>query len=459
MQKRLAVLAASVGILLPAMAFGASYDPNNILTVQSYTDKDAFGENDIQRFLEAKGSGLAALTVKVGEVVKKVSTLFFEAAQTYQISPKLLLATAQKEQSAVSDGSLTQYQQDALMGYGIYPGSDASPYKGADKQIDAAAWQFRRYLDKPENFLFKAGQTRVTGDGYTVTPENQSTAGLYNYTPHAGAPAGSTENDRGAGGNFLFWKTWQNWFAVYHPNGTLVRKEGEPGVYQLVGGKKRGFWSRRAFTERFKDQQVVVISGDELNSYGELSPMTYPDGTLLLAPNGAVFVIEHGKRRGITSRALFEGLGYNFSQAIPATQQELKIHPEGTLYLEKIQRHPDGALLKEPGAAGVFLMDHGTRRPIRFREVLESRFQWKDVITVSKERLRAYPVGLDVGFRDGSLVKDKKNGVVYAIEDGKRRKFASNDVLIRLGYNAANVISAPHEAILLHPRGANLDVF
>lgn len=458
MWKRLAVIATTAGLLLPAIAFGASYDPNNILSVQAYEDKDAFGEQDIQRFLETKGSGLASLAVTVGEQVKKISTLFFEAAQSYRISPKLLLATAQKEQSAVTDGTLSQWQQDALMGYGVYPGS-GSPYLGIDKQIDGAAWQFRRYVDKPENFAYQVGQTKTTGDNYEVTPANQSTAGLYNYTPHAGAPAGSTENDTGAGGNFLFWKTWQSWFAAKHPNGTLIRKEGEPGVFQLVDGKKRGFWSRQAFTERFKDSQVVLVTQEELDSYGERTPMTFPDGTLLRAPNGAIFVIERGKRRGITSRTLFEAMGYNFAQAIPATQVDLDIHPEGTLYLEAQQRHPDGALVKAPDELGVFLMYHGTRRPIRFREVFDTQFSWKNVITISKERLRDYPVGTEVRFRDGTLVRDQKNGAVYAIENGKRRKFVSEDALARLGYNPANVILAPHEAVLLHARGEDLDVF
>ncbi|MCA9376045.1 MAG: hypothetical protein KC925_03195 [Candidatus Doudnabacteria bacterium] len=453
------IILLGLALIGPGPALASGFNQRNVITERDYTNKDAFSENDIQRFLEKHNSGLATLTIETGTAAKRVSTLFYEAAQEYNISPKLLLATAQKEQSAVTSTSLTQWQQNALMGYAVFPGNDESPYLGADKQIDSASWQFRRYLDKPQNFNIREGVEFTTSDGYTITPENQSTAALYNYTPYAGAEDGTPTNGNGGGGNFLFWKIWQDWFASVHPNGTLIRAEGTPGVYVLERGKKRGFWSRQAFLERYSDDQVVVVSSAAVESYGDLAPATFPDGTVLQAPNGAMFVIEHGKKRGITSRALFEELGYDFAQAVQATQLDLDIHPDGALYLESEQRHPDGALIKTPDHDGVFLLDRGKRRPIRYREVLGTQYDWNDILVISRERLELYPLGEDMSFRDGTLIKDASNGAIYFIEDGLRRRVASVDVLSSLGYPDGSVVTVPHGAVILHEIGEDLDVF
>lgn len=200
--------------VFPFFSGAKNFNPNKIISDQNYTDSNSMSRQGIQQFLEKMGSGLAKIKLKVEGKIKRVADIFYEAAKKYRVSQKLLLVTAQKEQSAITSQELTQNQKDKLMGYCIYPGSPcANKYLGIFSQIDAAAWQFRQYFDHPEKYPFQENKTSKTSDGQIVTPKNKATAGLYNYTPYQGGEAGATIDDTGWGGNFLFWKIWSSWFG------------------------------------------------------------------------------------------------------------------------------------------------------------------------------------------------------------------------------------------------------
>jgi len=212
----------SIFLILPSISLAKNYNPNNVISDTQYSDYNSLTKKQIQQFLVNKGSELATLKANG----KKISTIFYEAAQEYQISPKLLLVTAQKEQSTVTDPSLTDYQKKYLMGYAVYPGSPMlDKYSGMYKQITNSAWQFRKYVDFYWRFGYQKGLTKTTSDGYTVRPANHATAGLFNYTPHAGAPSGTATSGSG-NGNFLFWQIWQKWFSITYPSGTLIKIDG-----------------------------------------------------------------------------------------------------------------------------------------------------------------------------------------------------------------------------------------
>lgn len=201
-------------LVAPFFVLAKNFNPDKIISDKNYTDSKSMSRFQIQKFLETMGSGLAKIRLEVEGTMKRVSDIFWEAARKYNVSQKLLLVTAQKEQSAITTENLTEDQKNKLMGYCIYPGSPCSgKYLGIFAQIDAAAWQFRQYLEKAELYKFQKGKTSKTSDNEIVTPKNQSTAGLYNYTPYQGGERGATINDSGWGGNFLFWKIWSGWFG------------------------------------------------------------------------------------------------------------------------------------------------------------------------------------------------------------------------------------------------------
>jgi hypothetical protein len=100
----------------------------------------------------------------------------------------------------------------------VAPGSCDPSYAGFDRQVDCLGATLRDSLDavaatgKTENG-WGPGVTSTTIDGVNVTPADDSTAALYQYTPvvAVGKP----------GGNWLFWNLWNAYAGAlgYAPPG------------------------------------------------------------------------------------------------------------------------------------------------------------------------------------------------------------------------------------------------
>jgi hypothetical protein len=456
MSKKILILfAALIFIFLPAFSFARTYNPNNVLSDSEYFNDNSMSAGNIQEFLRAKGSGLANVTVNALGRVMKVADIFYEAAKTYRVSQKLLIATAQKEQSAITDGDLSQDQLDKLMGFGVFPGNDYSAYLGVYNQINYAARQFRRYYDNPQNYGWQVGEERITGDGVAVTPQNKATAGLYDYTPYAGAPSGTPPSEQGNGGNFLFWKIWQDWFQIKHPSGTLIREEGKGGVYYLVNGKKRPFWSKKVFDNVARGNGIVDVTKNEVDGYPTTMPMKFNDGALLQAPSGGVYVIENGKKRPIASREAFQKFGYASKPLIQVTDAELNFYPKGDAITLATEIRPSGTLI-DPGNGGIWLIENGKKRLIVDRRIFENRYEWNSIIKISRSEFESYPRGTPVLFKDGTLIRDEASNI-FVMEHGLRRHIGRPSVFFGLGYKMENVISLPNWIILMHPGGAPIE--
>lgn len=446
-------------LALPFLSKAATYNPNNVLSDGEYLDSSSMSSSYIQEFLNSKGSGLANISVDVEGSRKSVSSIFYEAAKTYDVSQKLLIATAQKEQSAITDSDLSQNQLDKLMGYGIYSGNDYNEYLGVYNQINYAARQFRRYYDYHGNYGWQEGITRTTGDDVEVTPENKATAGLYNYTPYAGADSGATLQDTGHGGNFLFWKTWNNWFVTKHPTGTLVRENGQVGIYYIQNGKKKPFWSGDVFNANgFQENLVVTVSKNEIDAYSTIDPVKFNDGTVVQAPDGGVFVIENGLKRAITTREAFDELGYSAENIIPVSDSELNLYKRGDDITSAAKSYPDGTLVRSPENGGIYLLEGNYRKPVRDRLIFENRFKWSKVIDISSKRFAQYKEGNPVLFKDGTLIRDEA-GSIFVIENGLRRHVERPSIFAGLGYNIVNVINVPNWIILMHPGGEAIEAY
>ena len=168
---------------------------------------------------------------------KSAAQLIWDAAQKYNISPKVLLVKIGTE----SAGPLTSDDWPFLWQYKYAMGShcpDSGPngsancdsnYAGFSIQMDSAASLLRWYLDsmtqpwwpykKPyqtNNILWNITQSGCGGSDVFV--ENKATAALYTYTPYQPNQA-ALNNMYGTGdgcsayGNRNFWRVFNDWFG------------------------------------------------------------------------------------------------------------------------------------------------------------------------------------------------------------------------------------------------------
>ncbi len=141
-----------------------------------------------------------------------------QAAAQYNINPRILLAIAQKEQSFLTRAGSGEGWQRALewtMGYGATDSGDIAHYKGTHNQVFSCAAGLRRYWDSGLVQRMVGRSLRevlayVTDpETRAIVPENEATAALYLYTPHASGARG-------------FAQVWA-WLLAHDPH----REEGD----------------------------------------------------------------------------------------------------------------------------------------------------------------------------------------------------------------------------------------
>ncbi len=196
----------NVGVYPAAAPYNTAWLTDAILTGSYNTSTET-----LRYFLKQQGSCLADPIQDVDGTTIDISALIHDAATTYRINPKVILATMQKEQSAITRCPET-WRLKRLMGVGHV--------STARQQIDAGTALLRAYQDE----LNSDGQTRSgwqvgvakqTQDGVWVTPATKAVAGQFTYTPYVGTNWGG--NDTSVGGVWRFWDAWYNRFHFDRP--------------------------------------------------------------------------------------------------------------------------------------------------------------------------------------------------------------------------------------------------
>ncbi len=450
------------------------FDPNNIISDLEILDYTSMDLADIQKFLENKGSYLANYSCPdYYGIVKKASEIIYNAAaknydcdgailsdnpteeerklkcRKITISPKFLLVLLQKEQSLIENSSPSQRNLDWATGYGCPDsGGCNSRWQGFGKQVNSAALQFRDYIDNPQFYTYRAGNTYIFTNPYgtiskepiTVTPVNQATAALYNYTPHV------------YNGNFNFYKIWQRWFTKIYLDGSLLQAQGEPGVWLLQNGVKRPFLSMAALTTRFDVNKIIIINKSDLDKYEKGAPIKFPQYSLIRSPRGTIFLLVDDKKRGFNSMEAFRKMGFNPEEVVNASWEDINYYADGA-NITATSTYPTGALLQNNKTGGIYYVTEGTKSPLVDKVFLTTTFKNKKIIAISPEELDQYSTLKPYLFGDGELLKTKDSPYVYVISGGKKILLASDKVFSGLGYKTENVIIVPSSVLYLYEAG------
>ena len=196
-----------------------SYDPNCILTDALFKHDPGF---DADAWLRARKSA------RVRDI-PELGTWINEAGRKHDISGRVLVVMAQKEQSAITRGPLDLNKSaDArayhwLMGVGCFEdGTDAQQYKGPRNQVFGAAATLRSRANgtgvgQGNPWIVVPGKRFSHPiNGYLATPANWATAALYTYNPSKS-------------GNENFWRIWRDWFG--DPTGGDIVSKGRFSVH------------------------------------------------------------------------------------------------------------------------------------------------------------------------------------------------------------------------------------
>jgi len=407
------------------------FDPGCIINDADLSDCNSMSQADIQQFLEKKSGTLADyVSPDKNGVMKKASEIIWQAANDYQINPKYILVTLQKEQSLIEDPHPKASQYNWAMGYSICDSCSMDDptlqrFKGFGKQVDEAVAANRWYIDNANNGWLKRASKLYNIDNQFIFITNQATANLYNYTPHIA-------------GNYNFWKIWNRWFTQTYPDGTLLQVDGEAGVWLIKNGFRRAFLTKAALITRYNQKNIIKIKKNELEKYELGAPIKYSNYSILVSPMGNVYMLLDDVLRKFASPEVIRTLGYNPEEFEPITLEEFdyyQIGPEITLE----SAYPAGALLQDKKSGGVYFVQDGLKYPILSKDVMKINYPKYKLISISADELAKYETKGSVKIKDGELVKLKDDKIVYIISDGFKCPIADEATFKKLGYKNENI--------------------
>lgn len=476
--KKIAIYLLLISLMFssaPALAQSevSDFNPNYIISDAELLDASSMSLSEIQNFLSSRNSYLANYRCEnyFGEI-KSASEIIYDAARNNfncegitlidkysraeveakctpitTVNPKFLLVLLQKEMSLITDTSPSQRQLDFATGYGCPDGGVCSDiWRGFGRQVNSAALQFRDYMVRPQRYTYRMGETYTFTNPYStikdevnvVTPLNQATAALYNYTPHV------------YNGNYNFFKLWKAYFfreSIY-PDGSLLQADGEPGVWLIQNGEKRPFLSRSALTSRFDPNKIIVVNKTELDTYPKGAPIKFPQYSIIRSSKGDLYLLVDNQKRKFESYEVFRKIGYNPAEILDATSEDLVSYIDGRPITEK-STYPTGALLQNNQTGGVYWVIDGEKAPIIDKIFLQTKFKDRKIIPVAPESLNQYITVDPVIFGDGELLKSSHSPIVYLISNKQKRPIADEESFLSLGYKWENIISVPAQ-ILYH---------
>jgi D-alanyl-D-alanine endopeptidase (penicillin-binding protein 7) len=441
MPKKFLSLLITCSLLLPISSTlaQAEFNPSHIISDAELQDTKTWTRDDVQKFLDSKASYLKNYeTVDIDGAQKKAADIIYDAALRYQINPKFLLVTLQKEQSLVMDDSPTQKQLDWATGYAVCDSCSmddpkVQKFKGFGPQVDNAAGVMRWYYENTDKGYVKKKDTPILIDNQQVVPQSWATAFLYTYTPHLN-------------GNKNFWRIWDTWFSQLYPNGTLVQAASSTEVWLIQDVKKRHFANKSALITRADPKMIITIPDIQLDNYENGAEITLPNYSILRTPQ-AIYLLDYDTLRPFESEEVVKKLGFNPQEIVDISSQELAGYATGPVITAN-SAPPQGIIYEVTDLKNTFfVVKNDTLQPVLDKRVIEVNYANLPVKKITqkdfgKGALANFTLAYTPAtFKDGTLLQIKGGSTVYVIENGKKRKIADEETFNSFGYKRSNVVT------------------
>lgn len=426
------------------------FNPNIVLTDNDvFSMQGSMNHDQLMSFLRSKGALADIQIVDIDGKEKSAGEIVWEFANMYQINPKYLLATLQKEQSLVENPAPTQRQLDWAMGFGVCDScSKDDPavqnYKGFANQVYYAARQMREkyYMSILINGVTISGigpGKAMTIDGVAVTPANAATASVYSYTPHIH-------------GNLNLWTIWRRWFSKNFPDGSLVQGIPSKKIYWIRFGERRPFASASVAASLTDLDHMMQVSDSELSAYPLADTIKFPNYALLKDPSGRIWLLVGNDRRQIINMDTFHGLGFIDDEIQDVTDADLAAYNIGDK-ITSANVYPTGELIQAPNTKLVWFAEAGTKHQIENAAILSLYFPGQRPKKLPQEKIDSLPTGDPYRLQDGELVKATNSAGVFVIEHGNKRLIPSGTVFESMGWNWSSIKTIPSEYLASYTDG------
>lgn len=414
--------------------FDPDFNPSYIISDFELTDYSSMNISDIRYFLNQNNGILKKYTMKNpqnGKIIDAAEVIH-NASKQYKINPKYLLVLLQKEQSLITDPNPSQKQLDWATGYAVCDSclmtdNEIQKYKGFYNQVTNAAKRNRFYIDNEKTSWFFQAQKYYNIDGESVSPMNQATAGLYNYTPHIN-------------GNYNFWKIWQKWFAKKYPNGSIIKENGSNTIWLIEDDKKRPFTTWASFISRYKKSDIINANHSDLTQYPIGTSINFENYSYLKAPDKKIYLLDNDKLREFESSEVSRYFGVNPEEIINITWEDFYYYGLGDKITMK-STYPSGAIVENKNDKKIYLAKNGYKHEIQDPQILATNFPNQFKLILSNNEIINLESAEPVKFKDGTLLKSKTGNSVFIVSGGKIKEIKNEKSFNELSLRWSNIIT------------------
>jgi len=452
--KLLKTLILSTGLLLalaPAThAAESTFQAEYLISDKDFANHNSMSEQDIQNFLDQQFSPLRLYmdSDPTSEEKQWAWQIIKNAAKEYRINPQVLITLLQKEQSLIIGSALNlNTRLNWAMGYAVCDSCSMDDpliqkYKGFANQVSYAAKRLRQCLDEPSKFRISANNS-YTIDGQALTPANQATACLYNYTPHIH-------------GNLNFWKIWNRWFASSYHNNILVKAKDTNKIYWLKN-EIRHLITSPSLLQQYGQYPLLEMESWEINQYTLGSPIKHELYSLLSDGKSGIYLIsEENTLRAIASPAVFRRLGFSIDEIEIVDKSELLSYKRGKK-IDENELYPLGALAKNSGGGELYYLKDRKKHFILEMNIIKYYCPNCQAQEMTPEELDKYETGETILYPDGVLLKAKDEAGVYLIKDKTKQKIADEYTFKKLNFRWTDIKITSPAVLQQYPDGATID--
>jgi len=452
--KLLKTLILTGGLLLalaPAThATEGTFQAEYLISDKDFANHNSMSEQDIQNFLDQQFSPLRLYMDTNPENSEKQWSwqIIKNAAKQYRINPQVLITLLQKEQSLII-GSLLNLtgRMNWAMGYAVCDSCSTDDpliqkYKGFANQVFYAAKRLRQCLDEPSKFRISS-KNSYTIDGQALTPANQATACLYNYTPHIH-------------GNLNFWKIWNRWFASSYHNNILVKAKNTNKIYWLKN-EIRHLITSPSLLQQYNQYPLLEMENWEINQYTLGSPIKHELYSLLSDGKSGIYLIsEENTLRAISSPAVFKKLGFSIDEIEIVEKSELLSYKRGKK-IDENALYPLGALAKNTGGGELYYLKDRKKHFILEMNIIKYYCPNCQVQDMTADELAKYETGETILYPDGVLLKAKDDANVYLIKNRNKQKIADEYTFKKLNFRWSDIKTTSLDVLQQYPDGVTID--
>lgn len=434
----------------PHAGYAFSFNPNFLLADQDLTNTAGMDLGDVHEFLQSRGA-LAQLVVQDTDGGQRLaSEIIWRTATRNGVNPQVVLVMLQKEQGLVMNPAPDQEALDWAMGYGVHDNTNHE---------DPAIQRFRGFakqinsatLQFTEGYLadlLARGRTSA-GFGPGITSRVSNTT----VTPVNNATAALYTYTPHIAGNQTFARLWDQWFQPTFISGTLVQNTENGAIWLIQQGKKRPITSEAAWRSRFPIQPLIPASPNALDAYEEGAPISFANYSLLHTSGDNTFYLVDGDTlRPFASQEVIRALGLPLDEFVEVQPSDLTPFLLAAPITSETS-HPTGALLQLQTTGGVYFVENGLRHPVISRAILESRFHGEAIRAVPPSDLEGYMESYPIRFADGTLLGAEGDPRIYVISDGAKRPIPSEGAFLSYGWQWSQIVWTDAPSLALHPLG------